>query len=49
MRAVPTVAPFRISYDVSADGKEFVVTSVVNEAVEPITLVHNWRTGVRRR
>jgi hypothetical protein len=41
------VAPFRIGYAVSPKG-EFLVSRVVSEAVEPITLVHNWTAALRQ-
>jgi hypothetical protein len=29
-----------------APGGEFLISNVVSEAVEPITLVHNWMAGL---
>jgi Tol biopolymer transport system component len=44
-RALRTVAPFRIGYAVGPNG-DFLITSVVSEAVEPITIVHNWTAAL---
>jgi hypothetical protein len=45
--AMINVTPFRIGYAVSPKG-EFLVSRVVTEAVEPITLVHNWTATLRQ-
>jgi serine/threonine protein kinase/Tol biopolymer transport system component len=45
--AMINVAPFRTGYAVSPKG-EFLVSRVVSEAVEPITLVHNWTATLRQ-
>jgi hypothetical protein len=45
-RLLRTVAPFRIGYAVAPNG-EFLISSVVSEAVEPITIVHNWTAALR--
>jgi len=46
-KAVPTIAPFRIGYAVTPTG-DFLICSVVSEAVEPITVVHNWTAALPR-
>ena len=44
-----TLTPFRHSYDVSADGQRFILGTVVDQAIEPIMLVENWRAALSGR
>ena len=37
------------SYDVSADGQRFILGTVVDQAIEPIMLVQNWRAALNGR
>jgi serine/threonine protein kinase len=47
-RAWRNLTPFRTSYAVAPNG-EFLISAVVSEAVEPITIVHNWTAAMPRR
>jgi hypothetical protein len=38
----------RYMYDVSADGQRFLVNTLVEQAVQPITLVVNWIGALRK-
>ncbi len=45
-RMPPTLAPFRTSYDVTADGERFLVNSIVADPEStPITVLVNWRAA----
>lgn len=46
-KALRAVAPFRTGYAVAPNG-DFLICGVVNEAVEPITVVHNWTAALQR-
>jgi Tol biopolymer transport system component len=46
--ALRNLTPFRTGYVVSPKG-EFLISSVVSEAVEPITIVHNWTAALHGR
>lgn len=38
----------RYMYDVSADGQRFLINTLVEQALQPITLVVNWAAGLRQ-
>jgi hypothetical protein len=42
------VSPFAISYDVTPDGKRFVVSVAPDEENLPLTLMSNWTTKLKK-
>ncbi len=47
---VPLVASSNWAYDISNDGQNFLVNTVINSAVaEPISLVENWDAALKQK
>ena len=42
------VSPFEITYDVTADGKRFVMSVVPEEENVPLTVMFNWTAKLKR-
>jgi hypothetical protein len=42
------VSPFAISYDVTPDGKRFVMSVAPDEENLPLTLMSNWTTKLKK-